>query len=105
MIHEDPFPSLGRDVTLEKVYRFDVLEGVDPDARANVVGGQCCNWAEFTLGRVDLEWKLWPRALALSEALWTYADPSKRDFAEFAKRAAVHRQRLIRARVNCAPLK
>ena len=102
---EDPFPYLGRDVTLEKVYRFDVLEGVDPEARANVVGGQCCNWAEFTLGRVDLEWKLWPRALALSEALWTYPDPAKRDFAEFAKRAAVHRQRLIRARVNCAPLK
>jgi hexosaminidase len=88
---------------LEKVYQFDVLEGVEPNARKNVVGGQCCNWAEFTLGLVDLEWKLWPRALALSEALWTY--PAKRDFEEFSKRAEVHRKRLIRSRVNCAPLK
>ena len=50
-------------------------------------------------------WTLWPRALALSEALWTYSDPKKRDFAEFSQRAAAHRLRLIRSRVNCAPLK
>ena len=101
---EDPFPYLGGHVPLDKVYRFDVLEGVEPQARKNVVGGQCCNWSERTLGRVDLEWKLWPRALALSEALWTYPDPKKRDFGEFSKRAAVHRKRLIRSGVNCAPL-
>ncbi len=102
---EDPFPYLGRGVTLEKVYRFDVLEGVEPQARKNVVGGQCCNWAERTPNITMLEWKLWPRALALSEALWTYPDPAKRDFAEFSQRAAAHRLRLIRSRVNCAPLK
>ena len=102
---EDPFPYLGGHVPLEKVYSFDVLEGVDAEARKNVVGGQCCNWGECTIGRVDLEWKLWPRALALSEALWTYPDPEKRDFAAFSERAAAHRLRLIRSGVNCAPLK
>ena len=102
---EDPFPYLGRGMTLEKVYRFDVLEGVEPQARKNVVGGQCCNWAERTPNITMLEWKLWPRALALSEALWTYPDPAKRDFAEFSQRAAAHRLRLIRSHVNCAPLK
>ena len=104
-LSEDPFPYLGRGVTLEKVYRFDVLEGVEPQARKNVVGGQCCNWAERTPNITMLEWKLWPRALALSEALWTYPDPGKRDFAEFSKRADAHRLRLIRSHVNCAPLK
>ena len=103
---EDPFPYLGYPrLSLEKVYRFDVLEGVEPQARKNVVGGQCCNWAERTPNITMLEWKLWPRALALSEALWTYPDPKKRDFAEFSQRAAAHRLRLIRSRVNCAPLK
>ncbi len=103
---EDPFPYLGYPrLSLEKVYRFDVLEGVEPQARKNVVGGQCCNWAERTPNITMLEWKLWPRALALSEALWTYPDPAKRDFAEFSQRAAAHRLRLIRSRVNCAPLK
>jgi len=105
-LSEDPFPYFGRGViSLEKAYRFDVLEGVEPQARKNVVGGQCCNWAERTPNITMLEWKLWPRALALSEALWTYPDPAKRDFAEFSQRAAAHRLRLIRSRVNCAPLK
>ena len=105
-IPEDPFPYLGYPhLSLDKVYRFDVLEGVEPQARKNVVGGQCCNWAERTPNITMLEWKLWPRALALSEALWTYPDPAKRDFAEFSQRAAAHRLRLIRSRVNCAPLK
>ena len=101
---EDPFIP-GGGTTLGKVYSFDPLEGVDETARGKVVGGQCCNWGERTIGLYDLEWKLWPRALALSEVLWTYPDPTKRDFAGFETRAAVHRRRLIRSRVNCAPLK
>ncbi len=103
---EDPFVYFGRGSTpLSKVYSLDILEGVAPGARANVAGGQCCNWGECTIGIVDLEWKLWPRALALSEVLWTHPDPAKRDFAEFSKRAAVHRRRLLSRHVNCAPLK
>ena len=101
---EDPFIP-GGGTTLRKVYSFDLLEGVDAAARVKVIGGQCCNWGERTIGLYDLEWKLWPRAFALSEVLWTYPDPTKRDFAEFETRAAVHRRRLIRSRVNCAPLK
>ena len=57
------------------------------------------------MNRFDLEWKLWPRGFALAEVLWTYPDPAKRDFAEFSARAAEYRRRLIRAHVNCAPLK
>ena len=105
-LRDDPFSYAGyAGISLEKVYRFDVLEGVEPNARKNVIGGQCCNWAELTVGQTVLEWKLWPRALALSEVLWTYPDPEKRDFAEFSLRAAVHRRRLLDAHVNCAPLK
>ena len=52
-----------------------------------------------------VEWKMWPRALATAEILWTNPDPKKRDFAEFSARAAEHRRRLIREHVNCAPLK
>lgn len=53
----------------------------------------------------ELEWKMWPRGLALAEILWMNLDPSKRDLAEFSARAAEHRRRLIRKHVNCAPLK
>ena len=39
----------------------------------------------------------------MSEVLWTH--PAKRDFTEFEGRAAVHRVRLLRQGINCAPLK
>ena len=48
---------------------------------------------------------MWPRGFALAEVLWTYPEPTKRDFKEFAARAANYRRRLIGAHVNCAPLK
>ena len=40
-----------------------------------------------------------------AEVLWTYPAPATRDFKEFEKRAAEYRRRLVRAHVNCAPLK
>ena len=40
---------------------------------------------------------------AFAEAVWT-ASAAPRDYADFARRMAVHRKRLIAAGVNCAPL-
>ena len=105
---DDPFRYFHPDrftTTLETAYKFDPYEDVKPEARANVIGGQCCNWTKYTFTPRDLEWKMWPRALATAEILWTNPDPKKRDFAEFSARAAEHRRRLIREHVNCAPLK
>ena len=107
-LEDDPFNYFipeKRWLPLEEVYRFDPFEGVAAESRANIVGGQCCNWTEKTLNLYDLEWKMWPRGLALAEILWTNPEPSKRDFGEFSARAAEHRRRLIREHVNCAPLK
>ena len=102
---EDPHPYFGGSaISLEKVYGFDPLAGVEASARGNVAGGQCCNWTTHTFSLEGLEWKLWPRGFALAEVLWTHPDPAKRDFAEFAKRAAEYRRRLILAHVNCAPV-
>ncbi len=81
------------------------VEDIQPAARKNVVGGQCCNWSTHTFCLEGLEWKMWPRGFALAEVLWTYPDPTKRDFKEFEERAANYRRRLIGAHVNCAPLK
>jgi hexosaminidase len=91
--------------TIDKVYSFDPLEGVAPEARGNIVGGQCCNWTEKTFNREDLEFKLWPRALALAEVLWTYPEPGKRNFAEFKRRAIVRRDEMAARGMNVAPLK
>ena len=106
-VKDDPyvyFRDGDRAISLEKVYSFDPLDGVEEAAKANVLGAQCCNWTSETRCRYDMEWRLWPRALAMAEVLWTYPDPAKRDYREFAERAAVHRRRLIEDHVNCAPL-
>ena len=100
---DDPFPyrSTGHQLTLEKAYRFDPAKGMSAAARKNVLGSECCLWTEMIWNEFDLAWKTWPRACAFAEALWSA--PGARDFDGFRRRMAVHRVRLLRRHVNCAP--
>ena len=110
-LEEEPFKRvLGGKISLEKAYTFDpaaVLAGLGAAemkaARSHVLGGECCMWGEYIWNRFDLAWRMWPRAFAMAEVLWTA--PETRDFAEFSRRAAIERKRLISIGVNCAPLK
>ena len=104
-LEDDPYLYFGKKtISLRDAYAFDPLAGVEASAHVNVAGGQCCNWSECTYNRFDLEWKLWPRAFAIAEVLWSYPDPSNRNYANFEARSAEHRRRLIRSHVNCAPV-
>ena len=91
-----------RAVTLKTAFGFDPRTGIPAEMRAHVLGGQGNNWSEYTWAGDDLEWKMWPRALGLAEALWT-ADP-KRDYDSFARRAEAHRAALKASGVNAAPV-
>ena len=91
-----------RKVALETVYSFDPLAEFPEKAKGRVIGGQCNNWTEFTFNGNDLEWKLWPRTCALAEVLWT--GEKRPGFADFKRRMAAHRRRLLLMGVNCAPL-
>lgn len=91
-------------VTLEKAYSFDPLAELPPESQQKVVGGQCNNWTEVTYNGKDLEWKLWPRGFAMAEVLWTYPDPKKRDFADFKRRVAIHRDAMVARGINAAPV-
>ena len=104
-IPDDPFPyySPNSNLTLEKAYSFDPMAGLPQNARSNVLGGQASMWTEFIWNRFDLEYKMWPRTLAMAEALWT-APPTPRDYKYFRRRALAHRKRLIVQHVNCAPI-
>ena len=46
---------------------------------------------------------MWPRACALAEVFWS--GEQKPSFDDFLRRMAVHRKRLVKAGVNCAPLR
>ena len=92
----------GGALTLEKVYRFDPLAGVPERYRRQILGGQCCNWSEFTWNQYDFDWKMWPRGCAMAEVLWL--GDARPGYADFFARMRGHRRRLIGQGVNCAPL-
>ena len=89
-------------MTLEICYSFDPCADVPAEARTHILGGQCNNWSEYTWNEYDLAWKMWPRTCALAEVFWL--GDAKPGFADFKKRMATHRGRLIAQGVNCAPL-
>ena len=99
---EDPFLYIGGRVTLEKCHSMDLCEGVPENLRSHIIGGQGNNWSEYTWNKFDLEWKMWPRACALAEVFWS--GNGKPSFDDFMRRMKIHRTRLIRQGVNCAPL-
>lgn len=101
-LEDDPFQYFGRCVTLEKAYSFDPCEGIAPELRGHILGGQCNNWSEYTWNEYDLDWKMWPRTCALAEVLWTGEE--RPGFADFKRRMVAHRRRLLSMGVNCAPL-
>ncbi|MCR5750661.1 MAG: beta-N-acetylhexosaminidase [Kiritimatiellae bacterium] len=99
---DDPHFYSRHVLKLERCYAFDPCAGVPNEAKRRVLGGQGNNWTEFTLDQRELDWKMWPRMMALAEALWL--GESKPGFEDFRRRAARQRERLVASGVNCAPL-
>lgn len=87
---------------LAKVYSFDPAKGIPDEYRPHVLGAQGNCWSEMIRTEKELEWKVWPRAAALAEVLWS--DPKDRDFASFLRRMAPRRKELVDSCVNAAPL-
>ncbi|MDP4636653.1 MAG: beta-N-acetylhexosaminidase [Crocinitomicaceae bacterium] len=68
---------------LEKVYEFDpVPSGFTPQQATYVLGGQANLWTEYIPTMSQLEYMAYPRALALSQALWCTNKPSFEQFKE-----------------------
>ena len=97
------YPDWTPVLPLAKVYAYDPLEGIPAEHRSRVLGTQCENWTERTCSEAELEWKMWPRALAKAENAWTA--PGRLDYAEFLRRAKIRRAVLVRDfGVNAAPV-
>jgi hexosaminidase len=67
-------------------YQFEpVPEGVDPKF---ILGGQASTWTEKIANYRHLEYMTWPRAMAISEVLWS--PKSSRKWNDFANRVEQH---------------
>ena len=38
--------------------RSTPARGIPQEFRHHILGGQCCNWSEYTWNEYDLEWKM-----------------------------------------------
>ena len=94
------YPYFTEKLPVSKVYAYDPLAGIPPEFHQYVLGGEGCNWTEYTYSQWDLDWKCWTRAAAMAEVLWTA--PRSRDLKEFLPRLRVHVGRLRKVGVNCA---
>ena len=83
---EDPSGEplgIGGLVTLERIYSFDPLEGIAPEAAGHILGAQANLWTEYISTPEHLEYMLLPRMIALSEVQW--CREGARDEARFLR--------------------
>ena len=94
-----PEENTFHEIWLQRI-EWDLPEKFQP----NVQGACVENWAEFTRSPEELEWKLWPRCLALADNLWKHGgNPISGRYAEFRQRAEKHNEGLKAQGVNAAP--
>jgi hexosaminidase len=86
-------------IPLERVYSFDpVPKELSPEEAKYVIGGQGNLWAEYIKTPETAEYQLFPRELALAEAVWT--NPENKDYADFLRRLPAQLARLDKQNVN-----
>ncbi len=70
---------------VQKVYSFNPIPpGLTPAQERLILGGQGNTWTEWIETREKLERQMFPRALALSEALWS--PPERKEWSDFRRR-------------------
>jgi len=80
----EPF-SIGGNVPLEKVYRFEpVPPDLTPAEARHILGAQGNVWTEYMTTTDKVEWMVFPRLLAMAEVTWSPA--SVRDWEGFLAR-------------------
>jgi len=88
------------------VYSYDPLSGIPAEKAHLVVGGEVHMWAEQT-DPVNLDGKLWPRAAAAGEVLWSGAKDvhgRNRSQVTASPRLSEMRERLVAKGVAAEPI-
>lgn len=93
--------AIGGYTSLEKVFSYKpVPEELLKSQSKYILGAQANLWAEYFTSPKQIEYMAYPRAIALSEVLWTNAE--KRDFNNFIKRIIPHHRFLKQNGLNIA---
>ncbi|SEM01664.1 hexosaminidase [Aquimarina amphilecti] len=99
--NEDEPLAIGGFLPLEKVYSFNPIpKGMNATEEKHVLGAQGNVWTEYMPTYEKVEYMAFPRAIALSEVVWT-VDENK-DYGDFVSRLAHFHNRLDALDVNYA---
>lgn len=80
-----PSSTIGGYSTLDSVYSYDPIPaGIDEDKVHHILGAQVNNWTEYAFTQQILEWRMYPRLIALAEVTWTAK--ANRDYKDFERR-------------------
>jgi hexosaminidase len=91
--------SIGGYTPLEKVYGFEPVPAeLSATEARHILGAQANMWTEYVTTPAQVEYMIYPRALALSEVLWSPAEA--RDWTSFVGRLPVVLHTLDGLRVN-----
>ena len=76
-------------IDLERIYTFNPIpEDLEKVHHKHILGGECNMWTEHVPDESNLDSKVFPRMIGLSEVLWSY--PEERDFEPFYQRLQSH---------------
>jgi len=88
-----------RTIPLDTVYAFDPIpDELSSEEAVHVLGAQGNVWTEYISTSEYVEYMAFPRAIALSEVVWTPA--ALRDLDDFYDRLALNLRHLERLGVN-----
>lgn len=91
--------AIGRYTPLEKVYNYNPIPVVLDDVkRKHILGIQANMWNEYGFTNDVIEWRMYPRLLALAEVAWS--NHSVKSYDSFLKRLESQRVRLDMHNVN-----
>jgi hexosaminidase len=92
-------PRIYASLWLTKTYQFEPLpDGVDPKF---IKGGQANLWTEQVYNMRHAEYMTYPRALAISESVWS--QKQKKEWKHFFRKVETHFKRLDEAEIKYAP--
>lgn len=91
--------------TWQLIYNYDITYGLSEEEKSLVLGGEVALWSEQADPTV-LDSRLWPRASAMAEALWSgnRDDTGKKRYAEVTDRLNEWRYRMVGRGVRAEPI-
>lgn len=77
-----PYPAIGGYNTLDTTYNYEPIpKEIDPSKTHHILGPQANLWMEYTPNLDIMEWRAYPRLIALAEIAWTAkANKNYKDF-------------------------